>query len=241
MKNKAIINWFLILSCIAVILGLGSLATKTSLANLNTPTPNSGQLDVLEMIQSAQLSLTQRPDNRQIMEPQLTDEVDWATQLALDYSKPKPLITAILPTPKIIPTLECGIFEGQPSNITEPIENTWDCGINGQNYVVYAGAAGGIDPNQGVIEVRVMNQNFTRMKWSQHLTPTKSGPVRIQSWVGTRLTLTTKGGDTLYFDVAAQRFVSSLTEVVPTLTPLPNDYPTLAPSFMTNPVATPYP
>ena len=241
MKNKTTLKWLLILGCIALILGLGVLKTRISLARSGAPTPDSSQLDALDMIQGAQLLLTQRPEDRQIVEPKLTHAVWLATDMALNVGKPKKVSPASTPVPEIFPTHETRIGEGQPGNVTgDDIENNWTGGFDGQNYVVYAGSLAG-DPDQGVVDVDVMSLNFTQGRFARYLTPVKSGPARIQSWQGTRLILTTQGGDTLYFEVTAQQFVSSLREVVPTLPPLLDEYPTLAPTYAIDPFYTPYP
>jgi hypothetical protein len=241
MKNKTIIKWVLILGCIILVLGMGALKVKTSLANLNTPTPDSHQLIALEMIQSAQSDLTQIPNDRQVMEPQLTYDVRFATEMALNKSKPKPIITASTPIPKIFPTMEPHIWEETGSAVVhDAIENWFSGGFNGQDYTVYAGADS-VDPSQGVLDIHVISQNFVRAKWVRYLTPMKSGSVRIQSWVGPRLILSTKSGETLYFDLAAEQFVSSLTVIVPTFPPLPKNNPTIAPTFPIYPTVNPYP
>lgn len=53
-----------------------------------------------------------------------------------------------------------------------------------------------------------------------YLTPTKAGLVTIVDAVGERLILKAESGMTFYFDIPSRRFVSSLTEVVPTITPI---------------------
>ncbi len=241
MKNKTTLKWLLILGCMALILGLGVLKTRISLAGSDTPTPNPHQLDALNMIQGEQLWLTQGAP-RQIVEPRLTYWVGRATEMALNVGKLRKTRPARTPVPtQIFPTLEIGMSEGQPGHATgDDIENNWSGGFDGQNYTAYAGSVSG-DLDQGIVDVWVVSQNFTQRRFARYLTPVKSGPARIQSWQGTRLILTTKGGDTLYFEVTAQQFVSSLREAAPTTTPLLDVYPTFAPTYAIDPFYTPYP
>jgi hypothetical protein len=241
MKNKIILKWLLILGCMALILGLGVLKTRISLAGSDTPTPNPHQLEVLNMIHDAQFALTGMPENSQIYERKLSNAVGLATEMALNIGKPRKTRPAWTPVPtQIFPTWETGMSEGDPAHIGDDIENTWSGGFGGQNYQVSAGSLAG-DPDQGIVDVWVISQNFTQRRFARYPTPLKSGSARIQSWEGTRLTLTTKGGDTLYFEVTAQQFVSSMREVAPTTTPLLDEYPTFAPTYAIDPFYTPYP
>jgi hypothetical protein len=76
------------------------------------------------------------------------------------------------------------------------------------------------DPDQGVVIVSRFGPNaLIDESWND--TPTKSGSVRIVDAVGERLILNSDGGETFYFDVPGDRFVNSLSDVVPTITPRP--------------------
>jgi hypothetical protein len=56
-----------------------------------------------------------------------------------------------------------------------------------------------------------------------------------------RLTLQAVDGEIFYFDVPARQFVASLTEVVPTATPLPTLTPKVYGVFTPIPTYNPYP
>jgi hypothetical protein len=60
-------------------------------------------------------------------------------------------------------------------------------------------------------------------------TPEKYGAVHIVQEAKFRLVLKTDNENTFYFDVPAQKYVSSLTEIVPTITPIPSPFTTITP------------
>jgi hypothetical protein len=98
-------------------------------------------------------------------------------------------------------------------------------GKSGETYiVVYTGYLRS-EPDQGVIYIYPENIG----KWIKILTPDKSGLYKITSYRDCRLVLDSTGGKTIYFDVLALQFASSMDEVLPTATP-----------FLKN-EATPYP
>jgi hypothetical protein len=81
------------------------------------------------------------------------------------------------------------------------------------------------DEEQGVITLNrpFLNADWYDQRWID--TPIKSGGVWIVDAVGDRLILESEGGTTFYFDVPSARFVSSLSEVVPSMTPAPTYTP----------------
>ena len=82
--------------------------------------------------------------------------------------------------------------------------------------IVYTGALRN-DPAQGV--VFVFPEDVGR--WLKFLTPDQSGPVTITNFEGNRLTLMSDKGVTVFFDVAAQKFMNSADEALPTATNTP--------------------
>lgn len=137
------------------------------------------------------------------------------------------------------------IMKGMGSG--DNIENVWRGHFLGQDVSVYAGA----DPNdvsQGVLDIQNILPYSLNWSYLRILSPVKTGSLKIQSVDGVRLTITTKGDDILYFDVASQSFIRSLNAVSPaTKTPLqPKPTPTLVtiptlnPALQTNPTS-PYP
>jgi hypothetical protein len=99
------------------------------------------------------------------------------------------------------------------------IQNMWR-GADGIR--VYAGRLRS-DPTQGLVIVA------GRGVIAQYPTSIKAGSLRIIDERNLRLTLLSTHGATFYFDVPGEQFVSSLSEVVPTVTPLPKDMPTATP------------
>jgi hypothetical protein len=90
-------------------------------------------------------------------------------------------------------------------------------------YIVWAGVDAD-DENQGVI---IVDRQLLKADWGESWidTPIKSGPVRIVDAVGDRLILNSEDGTTFYYDLPSASFVSSLSEIVPSLTPAPTFTP----------------
>jgi hypothetical protein len=144
-----------------------------------------------------------------------------------------------LETPQLIPVEDppfpTGIFEGGGATFRPNMAvmlNRWHGIVNGVPTIVFAGSPTN-DPEQGVVFIMRMSGERKSVSWSSYPTPVRSGPVRILSAEGYHLILSTEAGDILYFDVPGDRFVSSLTEVVPTITPQPTKPLTI--------LSTPYP
>ncbi len=76
---------------------------------------------------------------------------------------------------------------------------------------------------QGIISVWVWKPNGEPFpggdEGTYDIPVKKGGPVRIVGAQGQRLILKTDIGTIFYFDLPSRRFVSSLTEIVPTATP----------------------
>ncbi|MBI5034202.1 MAG: hypothetical protein HZB51_27085 [Chloroflexi bacterium] len=107
------------------------------------------------------------------------------------------------------------------------IENSWVFEVPGKTYQVFAGAKREEGPpqprnaKQGIVVVWVWgSEGITLPDGGYYYMPIKKGPVKIVGAQGQRLVLKTDDGATFYFDFPSRRFVSSLTEIVPTITPL---------------------
>lgn len=116
-------------------------------------------------------------------------------------------------------------------------ENVWSNYVNSDWVVVLAGAYSD-NLAQGIIAVG----------WNEEIyeTPIQAGSVHIVAENNYRLTLESTDGTFFYFDIPGRRFVESLTEIVPTITPItpsptrPTPTPTITPTF--NPTwLTPWP
>lgn len=136
------------------------------------------------------------------------------------------------------PPRPTGIFDNtDPSFLAQgyAIQNSWQQNVSGAWLQAYAGNLVN-DPSQGVVLVVLAWPN--RPQGRPILTPTKSGSVKIVAEHNNRLTLQADDGTVFYFDVLGMTFTPSLTEVVPTVTPLP---PYTPPMPNTAAAATGYP
>ena len=87
-------------------------------------------------------------------------------------------------------------------------------------------------PEQGIVYVSIMPHHNPNQESFVFQSPAAAGDLRIAGAVDERLILSSEQGTTLYFDVAAQSFIDSLTKQVPTATPVP----TAAPSTLFGPI-----
>jgi hypothetical protein len=115
------------------------------------------------------------------------------------------------------------------------VENAWVGFVNGNRVTIFAGAPNA-DPAQGTLQVSMVLPYRGFME--AFLTADKHGALQVISEQSNRLTLEATDGNLFYFDVPAMRFVSSATEVVATMTPLPTYTPVVIPTL---PAATGYP
>jgi hypothetical protein len=113
------------------------------------------------------------------------------------------------------------------------VKNAWFGQVFGTSIGVYAGAEPD-DPSQGVI-------NFSPDVINHIRTPGKDGAVLVASEFNNRLVLVAEDGTVFYFDIPARRFVSSLTEWVPTLTATPTSLPYPTPPPPNTEPPRPYP
>jgi hypothetical protein len=113
------------------------------------------------------------------------------------------------------------------------VVNRWVEEASDRTFDVLAGADM-LDGTQGMVFVVESLPDGTDLSdGGYYLTPIKAGPVRVVDAQGERLILNAEDGTTFYFDVRGQTFVSSLSEVVPTMTfwPTPAPRPTKTPAF----------
>ena len=136
------------------------------------------------------------------------------------------------PTPSIVIEEEkqTGIIEDPfiaiPLRVFQPT-NAWQEKI-GDSWVHVTAGIFTKEPSQGVLYVDFYGGPSHIGKFVPM--PTKDGAVRIVDAIDYRLTLETEGGSKYYYDVPGLSFVSSLDEVVPTITPQPaKDSPTGTP------------
>ena len=168
----------------------------------------------------------------------IEEQLAIAQRIATQVSHPRATVDP-LETPQLIPLedtpFQTGIFEGSGGALRPAqavLINRWQGIVNHVLTIVFAGYTGG-DREQGIVYIQRMSGERKSVSWSSYPTPVRSGPVRILSAEGYRLILSTEAGDILYFDVPGDRFVSSLSEVVPTITPQPTKPLTI--------LSTPYP
>lgn len=126
-------------------------------------------------------------------------------------------------TPEIPIYLPTGIYDDQRVKISAALlfidaQNAWGGFIDGYRFTLYAGALQS-DPNQGVVGLVISLPNGKR--FSQFATSSKHGALRVVSELNNRLNLISSDGTVFYFDLPTRQFVTSLTEVAPSVTPSP--------------------
>lgn len=187
-----------------------------------------------------------RPDPTQVAYLTAYPELMRASLTPRNTYRPPPAVTptpgptAFRPWPRRTPAGAGAIITGSllysfdvyfamMSRFSYHHENAWYTDSEGGRVrtVAYAGAVkepGGRTTMQGEVLVRVIRVapqqlfNYEVVQSDVVLTPVQVGAVRIVDAVGERLILQAKDGTTFYFDVPARRFVSSLTEAVPSAT-----------------------
>jgi hypothetical protein len=102
------------------------------------------------------------------------------------------------------------------------VQNAWFGLLPDGQVWAYAGAPES-DSDQGAIHVFLFRSNLTHEE--RFLTPDRHGALSIVSEANARLTLSSADGTPYYFDVPGMRFVSSLSDVVPSVTPQPTYTP----------------
>ncbi len=163
-----------------------------------------------------------------------------ATQRAIVDATWSAITRTPFPTQAPVPT---GTREGDMIKFTAEklflvALNGWGGYLDGNSVVIYAGCLLE-DPEQGAIVFQISLPY--RFYHEKILTPAKHGSVRVVAEQNNRLTLVAVDGEVFYFDIPARRFVASLTEVVPTATPLPSLTPTAYGGVTPTPTFIPYP
>ncbi len=193
----------------------------------DVPSPYPGPMDYLTPTEAARQT-AQAPLDMQYA-------IMMATKLVITPSQTEP--ATLFPTG----TVEDDVYlSSSGMGLGVDTQNAWVGFIDGMRADIYAGARLE-DTEQGAIFLFV---DIPRGGIAELiLTPTKHGGVRVVSEQNNRLTLVSTDGTTYYFDLPARRFVDSLTEVVPTATPLPTYTPfPPPPTFsISTPVPTPNP
>lgn len=141
----------------------------------------------------------------------VSPEPNWeATLETLLTSEPFPTVARIIGI--------CDCIDPGLSNMGYNLINSWQQQIDGVWSHVQAGAIAS-DPQQGIV---IVTRELTNSRSGGfYTTPLKAGAVHIVADDDNRLTLQTDSGEVFYFDVPGQTFVTSLTEVAPTVTPAP--------------------
>jgi hypothetical protein len=153
----------------------------------------------------------------------------------------------IPPTPTLAPFIP-GIYNSKAApepSANHTMTNWWQDLVNGERVQVFAGALQDNTiyppgPAQGVVVVNTVAIDVINSTLQEYDAPSGTGVLTITAVSGSRLTLQSDNGGTLYFDVPTRQFVDSLstTSAAPTATLLPTILPDIeAPS----PTAAPYP
>jgi len=120
-----------------------------------------------------------------------------------------------------------------------PLGYAWYQRIGREFILVYAGEDAN-DEQQGVVIV-LRSGTIWHPIGSRHESPLRSGGLLITDAQGSRLILNSTSGETFYFDVQADRFVDSLSAIVPTMTPGPTITSVPTSSHLINDDAPDYP
>lgn len=104
-----------------------------------------------------------------------------------------------------------------------PLGYAWYQHVGREFILVYAGEKAQ-DEEQGVVIV-LRSGTIWHPIGSWHESPGHSGGLLISGSQGSRLILTSTSGETFFFDVPAGRFVDTLSDIVPTMTPGPTITP----------------
>jgi hypothetical protein len=229
-KNKIktpLTSLVIIVTSAVIVILLGITTVRGASTKPKPPTMTPIPTDIanmdLVMIQSIEQDLQGELDEEtrhsletkvQILSAQVTERALAIQQLTAMPNASKQLVR---PTYQVEGQRDIGIIEypTNPFPSTEyVITNAWQELINGSYVTVFAGALAN-NPKQGMILVQMESPRRLR----QYITPDQSGEIKISSAKGLRLVVVSSNNKTYYFDVPAQRFVSSLNEIAPTITP----------------------
>lgn len=159
------------------------------------------------------------------MRKSIEEKLAIAERVATQFAKGQQIQDWPEKTPQFIQVTDgpaiTGIFEGQGQEIRPSvavINNGWAGFVQDLYILVFAGSLVD-DPTQGVLYVLKISDDRTRSEWSRYLTPSKNGSLRIVREENSRLLLSSDLGSPYYFDIPGMQFASSMTEVIPTITP----------------------
>jgi hypothetical protein len=148
---------------------------------------------------------------------------------AIAWKTPTPTLPSASVHPRGTPA-GAGILTDQVGDPIEyltgnflPLGYAWYQPIGQDFLLVYAGEDAH-DPQQGVVIV-LRSGTIWHPIGSRHETERKAGGLLILGAQDQRLILQSTSGDTFYFDIPAGRFVESLAQAVPTMTPGPTTTP----------------
>lgn len=195
--------------------------------------PAPGQAWVNENLQEYRQTLAADPSEpqKELLEQKVNQLAYMQEQQQAGAANPAPKNAdpcAFLPTAE--PQVPAAQVEGIFGDLAAPLSpddftlsNAWQ-GWVGESWVqVFAGVQTA-DPQQGELWLRVLNSAD-----AAHLSgPAGSGALTILSAQGSRLTLESAAGETLYFDAAARSFLSDPQESLPAVEPQPTFTPTSA-------------
>jgi hypothetical protein len=158
-----------------------------------------------------------------------------ATRVRPDYTATLAVLETQQPSARLEP------FEGICECISRGIipwnfvvRNSWQRMVSSELVLVEAGTSQD-SPDVGLLAV-----THNRVDWVFYNTPANTGAVRISAEQNKRLTLQSAQGATYYFDVPSLKFADSLSQFVPTATPVPAGYP-IASTLTTPPKPSAYP
>jgi hypothetical protein len=236
-------HWLLIGILVSLFVGgfvLMQLSRTVSTSGQSLPTATRAYIaNLLEEISYYQKMLEGdlNPQRRQSIEDKLAYAEGEATRQASVTRvtwDPNKTVELIPVTDGPFPT---GIFEGggqeyKPS--VAQINNRWQGIVDGEYVTIQVGAPAD-DPEQGVLFIWRTYAGREHSRSAMYLTLEKAGSIRIVDVEANRLILNTEDGHVFYFDVPGERFVASLEEEVPTITPIPTALPTGTPYNPYNP------
>lgn len=100
-----------------------------------------------------------------------------------------------------------------PSSLNFVVEEGWQDYVNDEYITLGAGYMAN-DPEQGAIIYSRSGDHYVVVKTSK-----KSGELKIKEVKGKKIVLVSKKGDTFFFDVPGRKFITTLDEVIATVTP----------------------
>ena len=237
-------RWFVIVILMALFVGGFVLVQHTrALSTSGQSLPTGTDANVVDLLNDINTY-------REWLKGTMSEQNRWAIERHLAYAEYEatrqankmlitedPNKTPELPPPITDEPFPTGIFEGQGQEYRRSvylINNRWQGVVDGEYVTIWAGALTKT-PDQGILLIWRTYANRDHSRDARYLTPEKAGSIRIAEVQANRLILNTEDGHVFYFDVPGERFVASLEEEVPTITPIPTALPTGTPYNPYNP------